>query len=210
MSESAEPVPNPRHTSETDAWFTPASIVEATRSTLEAIDLDPASCPAANRVVRASRFFDEIDNGYLTPWAGRVFLNPPGGRCDEWGRRTEKVGRSASKAWWFRLANEFVAGRVPAAVFLGYSVEVLQTTQVDPERGEDGKELPIPLDFPLCFPSRRLSFTDEAGEVVKGNTHASVVVLLCDPDPRKGNLVRKRFREAFGLIGRVRMTGERA
>lgn len=209
-SDAAHRLKNARHTSVTDAWFTPPAIVEAARDTLEAIDLDPASCDAANRIVKAARFFDELDNGYITPWEGRVFLNPPGGKCDEWGRRsTDNKGRSSQKAWWFKLANEFVMGNVPAAIFLGFSIEILQTTQVDPELGANGHELPIPLDFPLCFPSRRVPFVDETGEPVKGNTHASVVVLLCDPDPRKGNLIRKRFKEAFGRIGRVRTGGAR-
>lgn len=188
-----------RHTSETDSWFTPPKIVEAARVTLGEIDLDPASCAQANETVKAKRFFgagSSVENGYTTRWSGRVFLNPPGGRCDENGIRLEKGGKSAPKRWWEKLSNEWAAGSVEAAVFLGFSVEILQTTQVKP-----ACEF-VPTDFPLCFPARRLAFIDTSGERVRGNTHASVIALLPsqDADGRRETVVR--FVRAFTPIGR--------
>ena len=193
-ADAAKRLRNNRHTSETAEWYTPPTIVEAARATLCEIDLDPASTVMANQTVKAARFYDELDNGLLCEWGGRVFLNPPGGRCDEHGQRVESGGHSAQKAWWFKLAREFASGRVTCAVFLGFSIEILQTTQVDPPVG-----LPLPLDFPLCFPSRRIPFIDETGVTVKGNTHASVIVLVGN-----GSALRARFERAFMSIGRVR------
>jgi hypothetical protein len=207
---------NDRHTSETDSWFTPPEIIEAARSTLEEIDLDPASCSRANETVKAARFFgagSSVGNGFTTSWAGRVFLNPPGGRCDENGVRVVAVpgksgfyyadgspcvgsSRSASKAWWEKLSNEWAAGEVTAGIFLGFSMEILQTTQVKP-----GAEF-VPCDFPLCFPSTRLAFVGPDGKPVRGNTHASVIVLLPFHGGSAYREITARFVRSFSSIGR--------
>jgi ParB family chromosome partitioning protein len=67
-------------TSASHEWHTPAEIVDLARHVLGGIELDPASCEAANRVVRADHYYDEHMDGLTRPWSGRVFLNPPYGR----------------------------------------------------------------------------------------------------------------------------------
>jgi hypothetical protein len=67
------------------------------------IDLDPASCAAAQLRVRAERFFSKADNGLAQEWHGTVFLNPPYSLLKEF---TEK------------LIKEYRAGRTTAAVML--------------------------------------------------------------------------------------------
>lgn len=85
-------------------WWTPAEIVAAVRSSLGGIDLDPASCAAANAVVGAERFYTRSDDGLSRRWAGRVWCNPP---WDQPGR------------WADKLRAELDRGDVTAAAFLG-------------------------------------------------------------------------------------------
>jgi hypothetical protein len=79
-------------------FYTHPEIIEAARLTMGGIDLDPASCSEANRVVAATRFFGAKENGLLHPWEGRVWLNPPYGG---WGN-----------AWVPKLLSEWKAGQV--------------------------------------------------------------------------------------------------
>ena len=69
------------------------------------IDLDPASCAAANTTVRASRYYSREIDGLRQRWQGRVFLNPPFGV--EW------------KTWVEKLIGEIEAGRTRQAFLIG-------------------------------------------------------------------------------------------
>ena len=60
-----------------DDWYTPPPVVAAARPVMGGIDLDPASCAEANRVVRADTFWTATDSPLARDWFGRVWLNPP-------------------------------------------------------------------------------------------------------------------------------------
>lgn len=234
---------NPRHTSNSEEWMTPTDVIEAARALMGGIDLDPASSAEANTRVKARRFYgpgagSAGADGLSKPWKGKVFLNPPGGHCDSLGRRVvkgskaspgctetgacglppghEHVGvESAAKRWWWQLAGEWHAGRVEEAVFLGFSIEILQTTQgANPgvASADRDEAAPIPLDFPLCIPARRLAFVrkDATGRLVpvSGMTHASVIVYLPPMQRDESRVVLVKdvaaMRRAFGALGRCR------
>lgn len=217
---------NKRHTSATDDWQTPETVLVPSRAWLGGVvGLDPASSDAANRRVGAERYFDACDNGFIRPWAGTVFLNPPGGRCDAEGRRVVRSGkwcsahgacglpvghvhlgasRSASKAWWRKLVDERLSGRLGRAVFLGFSVEVIQTAQAGLGDEDRASGAMLPTDYLLCFPKRRLPFHDATGQPVRGNTHASVVVGL--PAPFEDwAAAAADFKRCFAELGAVKL-----
>lgn len=190
-----------RHSMETPEWYTPRPIVDAAREVLGAIDLDPASNREANRIVRASRFYSA--RGELRSWHGRIFVNPPGGIV---------------AAFWHRMMYEWAAGNLTAAIWIGYSLEQLQTLQ-----GDVGDDVPNPLEFSICIPRRRIPFVEnearrlarlkaidaenrkrrrEGLELRRRSERAA--------SPSHGNYVvyigraRARFARVFGAFGQVR------
>jgi hypothetical protein len=57
--------------------YSPPEVVAAARALFNTIDLDPASCPTANEVVMASRYYSFREDGLTQPWFGRIWANPP-------------------------------------------------------------------------------------------------------------------------------------
>ena len=172
---------------------------------------------------------DAVD-GFEENWEGLVFCNPPGGRgpknasnqkrawfklAEEWvigrrgrgdlgaclncGRRVEALdltdaGCACACACGCKTFKT-ISG-VTAALFVCFSVELLQTTQVKTPEG-----IPLPLDFPICFPSRRVAYLTPDGAKSKSPPHASCLVLLPDR-ARRVEMVGAFVRE-FSDLGRV-------
>lgn len=101
----------------TDDWITPRGIIEA----LGPFDLDPCACvpqpwPCANQQWTVD------DNGFLRPWGGRVWLNPPyGNLAERWlarlaahGCGTALIFARTETAMWER----WIWGRATAVLFL--------------------------------------------------------------------------------------------
>lgn len=210
------------HLSESNEHGTPAYIVEAARAWMGGIDLDPASSARFNTVVRASRWYGAgspwCTNGFTTGWEGRVFLNCPGGKCDDQGRlvimrrgdrgpctetgecglapgHTHEGVQSSTRAWWGKLFREFRRGLVTEAVWVGFSLDSLQ-----PRRGATAAQ--DPADFPVCIIDHRLRFTKptaEGGLVPQGApVHGNFVAGLTNRYSRLAP-----FASAFQPHGRI-------
>jgi ParB family chromosome partitioning protein len=86
-----------------DGWYTPPKYIALAREVLGAIDLDPASCSAAQAVVQAGRYYTEHEDGLIQPWFGRMWINPP---------------YSAPTPWVRRAITEYREGHIDAALIL--------------------------------------------------------------------------------------------
>lgn len=158
----------------TNEWYTPPVYVEAARSVLGEIDLDPASSIVAQRWVRAKHFYARPLNGWRLPWFGRVWLNPPYG----------KTARTSNQELWLqRLALEFSTGSVRAGIALCNSA-----------LGYDWYEQLYEI-WPVCHAVKRIKFIrpdgSDEGEAKRGS---SFFYFGMEPE---------RFRSVFRQFGRV-------
>jgi len=196
----------PRHaliSSGSAEHYGPPMLLGLVHRVMGGIDLDPASCASANRIVRATTFLTEADDGLAKQheWAGRVYLNPPGGK----GLHAEDVEIPVPKGrrthnrqalWWAALCDAYEQGRVTQAIFTCFSLDLLERAQDYP--------CAHPLDFPYCLPRDRLAFwTDDDGVLrpEPSPTHSNMIVYL---PPRSERDVREEhFVRVFSALGRT-------
>ena len=135
--------------SQTAEWYTPPIYIEAAREVLGEIDLDPASCAAANEWIKAKTFYTEEDDGLSKEWRGKVFLNPPYGKTGAY---------SNQDIWAMRLHYYYTTGDVPEAILLTKSVPGYKWWE----------QLFSYFYLPVCFCRERIKFLklNEEGEVV--------------------------------------------
>jgi len=99
-------LPNPREldaSDESDGWYTPSWLIVAARLVLGSIDTDPATCAAAQAIVRAATWYTAHENGLAQPWRGAVWCNPP---------------YSDPLPWCERMAASYRAGEIEAGMML--------------------------------------------------------------------------------------------
>ncbi len=67
-----------------DDYYTPTELIDAVRTGMGGIDVDPASHPAANQRHRIPTYYTKATNGLGRDWIGRVWLNPPFSAWEDW------------------------------------------------------------------------------------------------------------------------------
>ena len=132
-------------------YYTPPFIVEAARTVLGSIDLDPASCPQANQTVQADRFYTIDDNGLDQHWYGNVWMNHP-------------FGRNRNAKWINKLRTEYEIGDVDSACCITFASTSESWFQ------------PL-FDYPLCFLHPRTNLSPD-GTPKRGVTKGSVVAYM--------------------------------
>jgi hypothetical protein len=215
MAAQLQTAMNARHLAGSASWISPPWIPNAAREVMDGvIHLDPASSAQANDLsVDALMYFDKEINGLKTPWSHslpeqdtltNIYLNPPGGwesvqipqqsKCKKTGvpmlsNVAQSIQVSRVKLWWQRLLSESVQDYFAQALFLSFSIESMQTTQVECERSV--------LTFPTCtFRSRVGYINPETSEVESGMTHSSAITYI------PGRVDRtKKFLDVFAQYG---------
>ena len=114
------------------AYFTQPDIIEAARATMGRIDLDPASCAAANAIVKASRYFDAMLDGLKQPWLGNVWLNHP-------------FSRQGNPLWIKKAVSEFESGHADQITCITFASTSEEWTE------------PL-FNFPICFLRPRTNY----------------------------------------------------
>jgi len=170
----------PHLTTETgnNEWYTPPDIIEAARACMGGIDLDPASCDAAQKIVRAKNYYTIADDGLTQEWRGRVWLNPPYDRVN--------LPKFIKK-----LHREFLAGRTTEALVL---VNNITETAV-------GQSLILHSPH-MCFFKGRIAFIGPDGKPVRNNPRGQILFYY-HHNPRRIEYP-VNFYHAFNAFGQCR------
>jgi hypothetical protein len=166
----------------TDQWFTPPEVMIRVQMVFQGSpSLDPCGSLESNKVVQADRVITK--NSLDVPWPSceSVFCNPPSGKyC---GTNPRYKGMSNPSAFYHKLDAAYVDCKVSEYIFLGYSIEQLQTLQTHNT---------INRDALICIPKKRIRFVDQAGNR-NSPTHANFILY-------RGENSRS-FEEAFEDYG---------
>ena len=133
-------------------WYTPNDIIEAARSAMGSIDLDPFSCEIANRAVKAGNFFSKDDDGFEKEWFGNVWCNHPFSRVN-------------NRRIFEKAEQEFSKGHVASICMITFASTSEQWFVKS-------------LKYPQCYIHGRTNYLDQRLNKIKGVTKGSVVTYI--------------------------------
>jgi len=158
---------NVQHSSRSNEWYSPEDICEAAKEVLGDINFDPFSCEAANSLVKARQFLslEKGQDGFdLSQWPIHpvtVYCNPPGGK---------QGNKSQTVMAWDTLMRFRELGLLRSAIFMGFSLEHLSSTQ---------QIQPSMCNFPFVIPAARIRFIKQETMLPNDSpTHANVIVYV--------------------------------
>jgi ParB family chromosome partitioning protein len=140
-AETLKPTPRP-HVSQNSGeheWFTPPDFITSAVVVMGCIDLDPASCTAANKTVGAKRIHTKEKDGLEHNWKGRVWMNPP-------------YAQPLCEKFCIKLCASLATGVSQAIALVNNGTE----TQWFQAMAESATA--------ICFPQGRIKFIDPEGK----------------------------------------------
>jgi ParB family chromosome partitioning protein len=166
-------VPTKTDAADRSEWYTPTEVVEPGRIVMGGIDLDPASCYFANRIIKAGTYYNRDLDGLHRQWYGRVWCNPP---------YSDYPGQAAH--WAEKFLKEYQIGNMLQGILLvnldQFNQESLQQVA---RRGL------------ACVYRGRVRFYDPTGNQPTSPRHNNIFLYLGD----NGN----SFTSEYGKLGIV-------
>lgn len=162
-----------------DELYTQKDIIERVRRVLGSIDVDPASCDEAQKIVQAKTYYTKEtnglkdENGNMRRWVGNVWMNAP-------------YSKPWAEEFAYSLVGQFCMSITRNAIAL-YN-----------NKTETGYHQTLAsYSAYICNPKSRLKFY---GPGDKGHTarNGQTIFLLSD-DPK----VQRRFVREFGPLGLI-------
>lgn len=160
---------------DSDSWYTPQLYLDAVHAVLGGVDLDPFSSEKANVLVRAQTIFTQANCAFVQSWRvvdeARVFMNPPysKGLC----------GRAVAK-----FIEQYRLGAFVEAIVLVNNATDTRWFQ-----------LLVQHCAAMCFTHHRISFWNEDGKPVSGNTRGQAFFYF----GQQHNAFAKHFAK-FGFV----------
>lgn len=147
--------------------------IELVRAAMGEITLDVASSAEANLCVRATKFYNENDDGLVQPWHGNVWANPPFEQWNRGGSWAKKAKEEIEKGNINQLAALFSANHITAT----------------------NSHLLIHLASAICIPKGRIECLTPDGD--GGNSQQSRIIFWYGGDQKR---LSKIFTDAGWVV----------